>query len=104
MPEPESTRPHIKGPGVDSNTNKALLGSIPEVPAESLSNDPDIKTFPQSYNADSGHLPIDTSPLQQFEFVHPANPSILPPCSQNPQFGFEAFISNFPQELDDYHE
>lgn len=101
IPVPESTRSHVKGMEVGSNSHNVLLESLPEVPAESLSNEPDVKTFSQPYNA-NGQLSVDTSPLQQFDFTHPVSSSVLPSGTQNPQFGFEAFISNFPQELDEF--
>lgn len=66
--------------------------------AEPINDDTDSKKFVTLENGNT-QIPDDTSIFHQLDMAHSASDAGLP---QVPQFGFEGFITNFPQELDEF--
>lgn len=65
---------------------------------DSISDNPDNKDFANIENGNT-QTPDDTSDFHQLDMAHSAVSAGIP---QIPQFGYEGFISNFPQELDEF--
>lgn len=71
---------------------------LPGTAAASISDNSDSKDFANLENGNT-QTPGDTSIFHQLDMAHSAGTAGIP---QVPQFGFEGFISNFPQELDEF--
>jgi hypothetical protein len=89
------TVPYTSGHAVPSGIATGLL---PDTTAESISDNADSKDFANLENGNT-QIPGDTSTFHQLDMAHSASTAGIP---QVPQFGFEGFISNFPQELDEF--
>lgn len=73
-------------------------GLVPGIAAAEPTNNTDIKDF-VNLEKGNGQTPGDTSIFHQLDKAHSASTAGLP---EVPQFGFESFLSNFPQELDEF--
>ncbi|PCG96189.1 Transcription factor [Penicillium occitanis (nom. inval.)] len=92
---PNSTIPYSAELTVPSGMAADLL---PGTAVASISDNTDSKDFVNLENGNT-QTPGDTSIFHQLDMAHSAGTAGMP---QAPQFGFDGFISNFPQELDEF--
>lgn len=93
----------LPNPTISYSTELAIpsdiaAGLLPGATTEPTNSNTDSKDFVNLENGNA-QTPGDTSIFHQLDLAHSTNPAGLP---QVPQFGFEGFISNFPQELDEF--
>lgn len=75
--------------------NNPMKTNNMEIPNNNQPFNPTIKLDPINNTANAS----GTATPHQLDIVHSPNTGALP---QTPHFGFEGFISNFPQELDEF--
>ncbi|EED22160.1 C6 transcription factor (PrnA), putative [Talaromyces stipitatus ATCC 10500] len=93
-----TTIPNTAKPVDPGDMNGMAVDVSPGTTTELVNNNPDGKKFTNLENADT-QTPDEASLFHQLDIAHSANSAGLPPM---PHFGFEGFISNFPQELDEF--
>uniref|UniRef100_A0A093XMG8 Putative transcriptional regulatory protein C3C7.04 n=2 Tax=Talaromyces marneffei PM1 TaxID=1077442 RepID=A0A093XMG8_TALMA len=93
----------LSNPTIPFTTELAVPGDIdtgllPDTLTGSISDNTDSKKFVNLENGNT-QTPDDTSIFHQLDMAHSSSTAGLP---QVPQFGFEGFVTNFPQELDEF--